>query len=171
LTADEAAEGLDVVSSKMLSMRWTTPFEARMSLVVMRAVELAAVTKIPDDCAVADVSERLQKGDRVVTHVGGKGQSATTGSRELHAIRYLRRVGDRATRENEISLFTRTTREIALLDDMVEQNLVNIGRSHRTELRVARKSRVDGGEDGDTLGLTEDTRQVRVYGFSGGDES
>lgn len=50
LTADEAAEGLDVVSFKMLSISWTTPFAIRMLLVVIRAVELALATKIPDDC-------------------------------------------------------------------------------------------------------------------------
>lgn len=55
MTADEAADGLDVVSNKMLSIRWTTPFATRTLLVTMRAVELAAVTKIPDDCTVADV--------------------------------------------------------------------------------------------------------------------
>ena len=52
---------------------------------------------------------------------------------------------------------------------MVEQNLVNIGRSHRTD--VARKGRVDRSEDGDTLGLTESTGQVRVHGISGRDKS
>ena len=35
----------------------------------------------------------------MVTHVSGNGQSATTSSRELHAIRDLRRVGNRAARE------------------------------------------------------------------------
>ncbi len=30
--------------------------------------------------------------------------------------------------------FTQTAREIASLDDMVKQNLINIGRGHRTEL-------------------------------------
>lgn len=54
---------------------------------------------------------------------------------------------------------------------MVEQNFIDIGRGHRTELRVARKSRVDGSEDGDTLGLIEHTRQVWVHGFSGSGES
>jgi len=74
-----------------------------MSLVVTRAVELAAVTKIPDDCAVAKVRERLRKGGQVVTHISGKGQSATTSSRELHAISYLRRVGNCATKKKEIN--------------------------------------------------------------------
>ena len=73
MTVDEAAAGLGVVSRNTLSMRWTTPFETRMSLVVMRAVELAAVTKIPVDCAGAAVRERPQEGDRVVTYVSGKG--------------------------------------------------------------------------------------------------
>jgi len=52
---------------------------------------------------------------------------------------------------------------------MVEQNLVKIGRSHRTE--VTRKGRVDRSEDGETFGLTENKRQVRVDRFSGGDKS
>ncbi len=51
--------------------------------------------------AVVDVRERLPKGDRVVTHVSGKCQSATTSTREVHTISYLRRVGNRATRESE----------------------------------------------------------------------
>lgn len=55
------------------------------------------------------------------------------------------------------------------LDDMVEQNLVNIGRSHTAD--VARKSRVDRSEDGDTLGLTENTSEVRVHGSSSGGKS
>lgn len=96
--ADEAAAGLYVVSNKMLSMRWTTPFEARMLGVVMRAVELAALTKMPLDCG-APQSEKGHKGDWVTTHISGKGQSATTGSCERHAISYLRRVGNRATRQ------------------------------------------------------------------------
>jgi len=49
---------------------------------------------------------------------------------------------------------------------MVEQNLVDIGRSHRSELRVV-KRRVDGSEDRDTLGLAENKRQVRVHRYSG----
>jgi hypothetical protein len=54
---------------------------------------------------------------------------------------------------------------------MVEKDLINIGRVRRTELCVVRKSRVDGSEDGDTLGLIENTRQVRIHGSSGGNES
>jgi hypothetical protein len=72
--------------------------------VVMRAVELEAVTKMPDDCAVADVREQLHKGDHVVTHVRGKGQSAATGSRDLHSISYLRRVGNGATERTRLIL-------------------------------------------------------------------
>ena len=52
--------------------------------------------------AVVNIRERLQKGYRVVTHVSGKGQTATTSSRDIHTIGYLRRVGNRTTRESEL---------------------------------------------------------------------
>lgn len=52
---------------------------------------------------VVNVRKRLQKGDRVVTYVSGKGQTATTSSRDIHTISYLRRVGNRTTRESEIN--------------------------------------------------------------------
>jgi len=54
---------------------------------------------------------------------------------------------------------------------MIKQNLINICRGYRTELCVVRKSRVDGSEDGDTLGLIENLRQVWVHGCRGGNES
>lgn len=121
----------------------------------------------------SDIDYKKQKGDRGVTHVSGHSQSATTSSSKLHPIRELRRVGNRATRENEnqYNYFTQTAREIASLDDMVEKNLINIARSHRTELCVVGESRVDGSKDRDTLGVIEKLRQVGVHGSSGRDES
>jgi hypothetical protein len=55
---------------------------------------------------------------------------------------------------------------------VIEQNLVGVSRTQRAELlRVGRKRRIGGSEDGDTLGLTEETREVRIQRFSGGPES